>query len=184
MLFRSTYPVLVVHNAYQQRGGDDAVVAAEVDLLRRHGHTVHTYFRHNDEVKGSSRAALAAGTLWSRSAYRDVAELIRKHQPRVMHVHNTLPLISPAVYWAAARAGVPVVQTLHNFRLVCPQALMLREQRVCEDCVGRIPWRAVVHSCYRESAVQSAVVAGMLQTHRWLGTWRTRVARYVALNDF
>jgi len=176
--------VLVVHNAYQQRGGEDSVVEAEVALLRQHGHHVHLYQRHNDEVSGTSRADLAVQSFWSTQTLRDVTALIAEHHPTVVHVHNTLPLVSPSVYWAAHRARVPVVQTLHNFRLLCPQALMLRDGRVCEDCVGKVPWRAVQHRCYRESTVQSAVVAGVLQGHRWLGTWQHKISRYIALNSF
>jgi glycosyltransferase involved in cell wall biosynthesis len=104
--------------------------------------------------------------------------------PDVMHVHNTMPLVSPSVYWAARKRGVPVVQTLHNFRLLCPQAMFVREGKVCEDCLGKVPWRGVVHKCYRDSAVQSAVMAGMLTTHRALGTYDTQVNRFIALNEF
>jgi glycosyltransferase involved in cell wall biosynthesis len=176
--------VLLVHNAYQQRGGEDAVVEAEAALLREHGHEVMLYTRHNDEVQGASRLALARDTLWSPRTGRDLQALISQHRPDVVHVHNSFPLVSPSVYWAAARAGLPVVQTLHNFRLLCPQALLLREGRLCEDCVGRVPWRAVQHGCYRGSAVQSAAVAGMLQLHRGLGTWQRKVTLYIALNAF
>lgn len=178
------FPVLVVHNAYQQRGGEDAVVEAEVELLRRHGHAVTLYQRSNDEVAGQSRLSLAAQSLWSTRTTREFRALLQQQRPGIVHVHNTLPLVSPSVYWAAAEAGVPVVQTLHNFRLLCPQALMLRDNRICEDCVGRPPWRAVLHRCYRGSAAQSAVVASTVQVHRWLGTWRHKVARYIALNEF
>lgn len=176
--------VLVVHNSYQQRGGEDAVVDAEEALLREHGHTVHRYQRHNDDIGQRVPLSLACDTVWSRRTYREIAELLAEFRPDVVHVHNSFPLISPSLHWAAHRAGVPVVQTLHNFRLICPQALLLREGRVCEECVGRVPWRAVVHRCYRQSAAQSTTIAVMLQTHRALGTWKNKVTRYIALNDF
>jgi len=92
--------------------------------------------------------------------------------------------MSPAVYWAAGARPVPVVQTLHNFRLLCPQAMLLREGLVCEDCVGKVPWRAVLHGCYRDSRPHSAALAAMLVAHRWLGTLDRRISRYIALNDF
>lgn len=176
--------VLVVHAAYRQRGGEDAVAEAEADLLERHGHAVERYWRHNDEVEGRHPLGLLRDTLWSSRSRREVGDLIARFRPDVVHVHNSFPLISPAVHWAAHAARVAVVQTLHNFRLICPQAMLLREGRVCEDCVGRVPWRAVVHRCYRESAAQSAAAAAMVQTHRWIGTWDRRVTRYIALNDF
>lgn len=176
--------VLVAHCAYQQRGGEDAVVEAEAALLRARGHAVATYLRSNDEVVGLAPASLAAQTLWSRRTVRELAAEIARFRPDVIHAHNTLPLLSPSLYWAAARAGVPVVQTLHNFRLLCLNALLLREERVCEDCVGRLPWRGVARGCYRGSRAASGVLAGMLVLHRGLGTYRHKVARYIALNDF
>lgn len=176
--------VLIAHNAYQQRGGEDSVVEAEVDLLRRHGHTVQLYSRHNDEIDALPRASLARQTFWSSRTVEEVSGLIQSFRPDVIHVHNTFPLISPALYWAAFRAGVPVVQTLHNFRLLCPQAMFLRAERVCEDCLGHLPWRGVARRCYRGSAAQTAVLAGMLAVHRGLGTWRNKVTRYIALNAF
>lgn len=176
--------VLIVHNAYQQHGGEDAVVAAETELLQSRGHEVIRYGRDNREIETLSRPRLAIDTVWSARTTRDVAAQIAGFRPDVVHVHNTFPLISPSVYWAAWQAGVPVVQTLHNFRLLCPQAILLRDGRICEDCVGRQPWRGIRHGCYRGSPLQTAVLAGMLTAHRALGTWQTRVSRYIALNEF
>lgn len=176
--------VLLVHNAYQQYGGEDAVVEAEEALLRRHGHAVLRYERHNDDVTGRSRARLAADVVWSARTMDDFARLVQEFRPDIVHVHNTLPLVSPSIYWAARRSRLPVVQTLHNFRLICPQAMLLRDGRICEDCVGKVPWRAVVHRCYRGSAAQSAAVAATVQLHRLAGTWRDKVTLYIALNEF
>ena len=176
--------ILFVHNTYRHRGGEDSVVEAEIELLRAHGHAVETWFRSNDEVGGMSSLALARQTLWSDRTAHDLAELIRRFRPDVIHAHNTVPLISPSLYWAAERAGVPVVQTLHNFRLMCLNALFLREGKVCEDCMGHLPWRGVARACYRGSRAASAALAGMLTLHRGLGTYRNKVARYIALNGF
>lgn len=176
--------VLIVHNAYQKRGGEDAVVESEIALLRAHGHAVETYFRSNDDVAGISSLALARQTLWSDRTPHELAEVISRFQPDVIHAHNTFPLISPSLYWTADRAGVPVVQTLHNFRLMCLNALFLREGKVCEDCMGHLPWRGVARACYRGSHAASAALAGMLTLHRGLGTYRHKVARYIALNEF
>ena len=176
--------VLLVHNAYQQYGGEDAVVEAEEALLRHHGHAVLRYERHNDDVTGRSRAQLAADVVWSARTTADFARLVQEFRPDIVHVHNTLPLVSPSIYWAARGSRLPVVQTLHNFRLICPQAMLLRDGRICEDCVGKVPWRAVVHRCYRDSAVQSAAVAATVQLHRLAGTWREKVSIYIALNEF
>ena len=184
--------VLVVHNAYQQAGGEDGVVAAEIALLRDHGDTVVELRRDNHEIsgitglgRGLGNIRLAAQTLWSSATHAQALALIEQHRPDVVHVHNTFPLISPSLYWACAQAGVPVVQTLHNFRLACPQAMFLRDGTVCESCLGKpIPWPALVHGCYRGSRVQTAAVVGMLALHRGLKTFETQVTRYIALNAF
>jgi glycosyltransferase involved in cell wall biosynthesis len=176
--------VLFAHNTYQYRGGEDSVVEAELELLRRHGHDVEIYTRHNDAIDALSRPALARQTLWSSRSVIEMGRLVKAFKPDVIHVHNTFPLISPSIYWAAARAGVPVVQTLHNFRLLCPQAMLLRDGQVCEDCLGHVPWRGVLHACYRGSVAQSGALAVMLMLHRGIGTFRKKITSYIALNDF
>ena len=176
--------ILICHNAYQQRGGEDSVVDSEISLLRARGHEVLEYRRSNDDLKGMSRMEAAVQTMWSRRTRTELAALFAAEQPDVVHVHNTFPLISPSLYWAAAKVRVPVVQTLHNFRLMCLNALFLREGKVCEDCLGHSPWRGVTRACYRGSHAASGALAGMLLLHRGLGTYRNKVARYVALNEF
>ena len=158
--------ILIAHNAYQQKGGEDSVVETEATLLRSHGNEVAVYSRHNDDINGMSRIDLARQTLWSSRTERDIAKWVADFRPDVIHAHNTFPLISPSLYLAADRANVPLVQTLHNFRLFCPQAMLLREGKVCEDCLGKLPWRGVVRGCYRGSQTQSAVIGGMLVLHR------------------
>jgi len=176
--------ILVAHNAYQQRGGEDSVVDAELDLLRAYGHEVELFRRHNDELKAMPGLKAALNTVWSRSSANLISETIRMFRPDLVHFHNTFPLISPAAYWVVRDAGLPVVQTLHNFRLHCPQAMYLRDGKVCEDCLGHLPWRSVLHGCYRKSRAQSAVLSSMLVWHRAIGTYRDKVTRYIALNEF
>lgn len=176
--------VLIAHNAYQQKGGEDSVVATESALLSSRGVEVAHYSRHNDDIAGMSRVGLAGQTLWSPRTETDIAKWVADFRPDVIHAHNTFPLISPSLYVAAHRAGVPVVQTLHNFRLFCPQAMLLRDGKVCEDCLGKVPWRGVMRGCYRGSKAQSAVIGGMQVVHRALGTYRNKVTRYIALNEF
>jgi glycosyltransferase involved in cell wall biosynthesis len=176
--------ILIVHNAYQHRGGEDSVVDAEIALLKSRGHEVQTYFRDNDDIGRILSASVVQQTLWSSRTTRDLAELFASFRPDIIHVHNTLPLISPSLYWAAEQAGIPVVQTLHNFRLLCLNGMFLRDGQVCEDCLDNLPWRGVARKCYRGSWPASAVLAGMLTLHRGLGTYRKKVTRYIALNDF
>ena len=176
--------VLVVHNRYQLRGGEDAVVESEMALMAEHGLDVRGMLVSNDEITHRNKAAVAVQSIWSHRQARALDAILQDHRPDVVHVHNTFPLLSPALYWACQARGVPVVQTLHNFRLACPQAMFLREQRVCVDCLGHVPWRAVVHRCYRGSALQSLVSATNITVHRALGTYRHQIDRFIALNGF
>lgn len=175
---------MIVHNAYQHRGGEDSVVEAEIELLNKHGHDVSTYLRTNDDIHNMGRLDLLRQTLWSNRTVSDIAAHVSSFHPDVIHVHNTFPLISPSLYWAADRLSIPVVQTLHNFRLFCLGALLMRNGEVCEDCVGKSPLRGIVRRCYRSSLAQSAVLGSMLIAHRAIGTWKDKVTRYIALNEF
>jgi glycosyltransferase involved in cell wall biosynthesis len=127
---------------------------------------------------------VAKDTFWYSRTTADLRDRIRSFRPDLIHVHNSFPLVSPSIYWEAAKANIPIVQTLHNYRLLCPQAMFLREERVCEDCLGKVPWRGVLRRCYRNSTTQSAVVATMLGVHQAAGTFRNKVTRYIALNEF
>lgn len=176
--------ILIAHNSYQHQGGEDAVVNAEIDLLRNHGHEVAVYRRHNDEITNMSKLAVVGSTIWSQRTSNEIDELCDRFQPDLIHGHNTFPLISPTLFWTATRRKIPVVQTLHNFRLLCPEAMLLRDGKICEDCIGKLPWRAITHRCYHESAVQSAVTASMLTVHRAIGTYRNQVTAFIALSDF
>jgi glycosyltransferase involved in cell wall biosynthesis len=177
--------ILVVHDRYQRVGGEDIMFDAETAVLERYGEQVLRYTVSNDEIDSYSRASLVARTVWNPTTFRRVQELIRATQPDVMHVHNTLPLISPSIYSAAHAERLPVVQTLHNFRLLCPNGLLMRSGNICEECIGTVTrWPGVVHRCYRESRGATAAIATMLGTHTLLGTWRHRIDRYIAPAHF
>jgi glycosyltransferase involved in cell wall biosynthesis len=178
-----TVRILKLHTHYQQPGGEDASFGAEVALLRDKGHTVVPLTFHNKQLEDVPLLWRAAVTLWNREAYSRVREAIRLHRPDILHVHNTFPLASPAVIHAAKAEGVPVVMTLHNYRLLCVNAFFFRQGQVCEACLGRLPWRGALYGCYRESRAASAVVAGMITLHRALGTWNL-VDRFIALTEF
>jgi len=140
---------------------------------------------HNDAVRDLSTRQLATATVWNGRSYDAVRALIRRERPDYAHFHNTFPLLSPAVYYAARRERVPVVQTLHNYRLLCPNAMLFRDGRPCNDCVGRlVAWPGVRHQCYRHSAGASAGVAVLLGVHRMLRTWRDSVDIYVTMTPF
>ena len=185
--FETSLKIVIAHNAYQQSGGEDTVVSAERDLLVRAGNEAVEYFRHNDEIKSGaafSNIALGFRTVWSPAARNQLYLLLKKYKPDIVHFHNTFPLISPAAYYACRDLGIPVVQTLHNYRLFCPAAAFFRDGKVCEDCLDKSRWQAVRHACYRQSRCASSAVAAMLSFHHWYGTWKNLVNCYIALSEF
>ena len=136
---------------------------------------------HNDSIEGRHRLRLAANTVWNRASRREIRDLIRRERPDLAHFYNTFPLLSPSIYGACREEGVPVVQSLHNYRLMCANATFFRSGRPCEDCLGKaVPIDAVVHKCYRGQRGASAAVVAMQMTHRGLGTWANSVDLYLA----
>lgn len=176
--------IIVAHSFYREAGGEDSVVASEIDLLRRHGHEVFEFFCDNKKLESGFIVFSAIKSVWSWPVYRDMRQLIAMTRPDVVHVHNTFPAMSPAVYWAAVRSSVPVVQTLHNFRLFCLQAMFLRDGKVCERCLGHSMWRGVLWGCYRSSRIYSAYSYFINLVHRLIGTYEKKISRYIALNNF
>ena len=178
--------VLMLHNRYRQPGGEDLSASAEVDNLRAHGIEVIDQQFDNEVPPGSGVAGslrLALGSAWSRRSHQEVSRLCEQHSPDVAHVQNFWMKLSPSVHDACHRAGVPTVQALRNFRLLCTNALFLRQARVCEDCLGKLPWRGVVHRCYRDSAVASAAVSQMIWFNRRRGTWERDVDAFIASTE-
>ena len=176
----------MLHNRYREPGGEDLSVSAEVDNLRTHGIEVIDQQFDNDVSTGSGVAGnlrLALGAVWSRRSHQEISLLCEKYSPDVAHVQNFWMKLSPSVHDACHAAGVPTVQALRNFRLLCANALFLRHARVCEDCLGKLPWRGVVRRCYRNSAVASAAVSQMIVYNRWRGTWERDVDAFIASTE-
>jgi glycosyltransferase involved in cell wall biosynthesis len=177
--------ILMIHNRYLIAGGEDASTDAQVDLLRAAGHDVILLEDSNSRVDQLGLARTAARSVWSVEAHNKVDELLGESPFDVVHVQNSFPLFSPSVHYAAARHNIPVVQSLRNFRLLCPEGMLHRNGAVCTDCIGkRFAWPGVVHRCYRDSISGSAVVATVSSGHRLLGTWKRKIARYVAPSEY
>ncbi len=177
--------ILQCHNHYQQAGGEDRVFDDEHRLLTKRGHEVLRYTRHNDDIAEMGRLTLARKTLWNSQTYDEMRSLLRREQPDVLHCTNIFPIISPSVYYAARDESVPVVQSLHNYRLLCPNALFLRDGAPCESCLGKlVALPAIRHNCYRDNKSATAMVAAMQTYHRLKGTWHHMVDAYVALSEF
>jgi len=181
--------VLLVHNNYRTSApsGEDAAVRNERRMLERHGVEVITFERCNDDLDDSSlfsQTANAINTIWSQRSRSDLHRLLRQSRPDVVHVHNTFAMLSPSVYGACKSEGVPVVQTLHNFRFFCPAALFLRGGKPCEECLDKSLLQSVRHRCYRNSIAATATLAAMLAFHRAIGTYSNDIDCYITLTQF
>jgi glycosyltransferase involved in cell wall biosynthesis len=177
--------VLILHSRYLSgdASGENRVVEDEAKLLSDGGHDVTRWTPSPDDVRGLGLARTAVSAVWSRRAVAAVRTMVRERRVEIVHCHNLLPTLSPAVLRAADDAGAAVVMTLHNYRLMCLPSTFLRDGRVCEDCLGRLPWPGVVHGCYRDSRAGSAVVATALAAHRTLGSF-AKVSRFLAVSPF
>ena len=177
--------ILLVHNEYIQPGGEDVVATAEGSLLENHGHKVRRFIVSNRSLDRLSDKLLSAWQApYSGRSRRRMDAHIAEFNPDVVHVHNFFPILTPSIYDACNDAAVPVVQTLHNYRLICPQALLLRNGKPCEKCVSGSPYHAVLYGCYRGSRLVSLVPARMVSINRRRGTWRGKVTRFIALTNF
>src|SRR5581483_9256662 len=176
--------ILLAHNFYQQSGGEDAVFFAEAALLEQFGHAPLRYVMHNDQIEQLSPLTVAGKTIWNRQVHREIAELVRSQRIDVVHFHNTFPLISPAAYSACHEAGAAVVQTLHNYRMLCPGALLFREGKDCEECLSRtLKMPAIKHKCYRGSLGATAVLTAALAFHHQRGTFENDVDLYITPSE-
>lgn len=178
--------ILLVHNQYKQAGGEDAVFQAESKLLLSHGHEVQHMLYHNSEIE-SLWDKLKAGfkSLYNPDSARSFRIRIRNFKPDVIHVHNFLPQVSPSIFFVARSFKVPIVLTLHNYRLICPSATLFFNGSIYENSTHAIfPFDAIWKGVYRNSKVETAIVAFMTALHNVLGTWRNRISCYIALTQF
>lgn len=177
--------ILMVHNRYRYRGGEDESTDLEVELLRSYGHEVDLWELDNQSLDAQNTLQTGLEAIWSVRSYKSMRARLEKQPYSLVHIQNFFPQFSPAVHYAAKRAGLPVVQTLRNYRLVCLNGFLFRDGHVCEDCLARpLPWPGVVHRCYRDSVKGSAVVANMLVVHRLLRTWQSQVDAFISLSEF
>jgi glycosyltransferase involved in cell wall biosynthesis len=181
--------VLLIHNFLQSASpsGEDIAFENERDLLRKHGVEVITYKRGNDEILSYGvieKLKLPFNSIWSSRTYREVKDLVKRERPDICHVHNIHFLVSPSAYYGCRESGIPVVQTLHNFRMFCANGLLYRDSGVCEECLGKTPIRGFFHGCFRDSRLYTLPVSVMISYHNLLGTWKKCIDAYIALTDF
>lgn len=177
--------ILIVHNYYRKPGGEDTVVRTELDILREAGHDVDLWTVDNADIQDTPSASLAVNTVWSGTYRKEAFERASTHKYDVAHVHNTLPLLSPAIYGGFRNAGTAVVQSIHNYRLVCPAGTLFRNGSICTKCLdsgSRMP--AIQHGCYRDSRAASAMIAVMLAVHDRRHTWTRDINAFAAVSGF
>jgi glycosyltransferase involved in cell wall biosynthesis len=175
--------VLVVHNSYLQPGGEDVVFEQETQLLRNNHDQVVEFHCQNAEINGGLRQKLniARNAIWANGTARAIRDLIVRERPDVAHFHNVFNAISPSCYYACRELDVPVVQTVHNYRLMCPSSDFFRDGQICQSCLGKsIAWPGVVHGCYHASRLETGVVAMMIAAHHWWETWLHQIDTYIA----
>lgn len=177
--------ILLLHNFYQHHGGEDTVLANEQAMLAQHGHMVESVTTSNDRISGLlAKLMIGCQTPWSQRGYALTKKAIARFQPDIVHVHNFFPLLTPAVFEACGKTCTPVIMTLHNYRLICPGALLLRKGSICEQCVTGSAYQAIRYRCYRGSMVGTWTAARMVEFHRKHRTWHSKVDRFIALTDF
>jgi glycosyltransferase involved in cell wall biosynthesis len=177
--------ILVLHNKYRVRGGEEEVIESERALLTSHGHEIFDHIVDNSDLSSLQSAWMGLQAVWNQSSFRAVGRRLSEVRPQLVHTHNLVPQISPAAYYAAAAENVPVVHTLHCYKLMCPEGFLFRDGRVCELCVGKtFAWPGVVHGCYRSSRVATAAVAATYGLHRIAGTWTDKIDMYFAQTEF
>ncbi len=178
--------ILIVHNTYQRKGGEDFVMESEANLLQQYGHQVEKMIFRNDDISSfSDKIKAAKGLFYNGESAKKLGKVINTFHPDIIHVHNIFYLASPSVFYEAKKLNIPVVLTLHNYRLICPGALLLRDAKVCELCVHKkFPLAGIHHGCHRGSSLQTAQLTLMTGIHKVLNTWKNKVDRYIALTDF
>ncbi|MDU6428057.1 glycosyltransferase family 4 protein [Clostridium perfringens] len=178
--------ILIVHNYYQIPGGEDTVVENEKRMLEDNGHKVFLYTRHNNEIKKRNilgKLILPFEAIYSFKTIKDIKKIIRENDIDIVHIHNTLHLISPSVYKAAKDCGVKVIKTLHNYRLVCPSATLIRDGKVCKKCLESGLYNAIKYSCYRNSKLQSIITTSIIKFNRIIGSYK-KIDKYILLTGF
>ena len=179
--------ILTAHNYYHYPGGEDVVFAQERSLLERHGHEVFSYERSNDELESRSllpRVLGAAASVWSRTTYSEFSQLLSRLSPDVVHVHNTFLAMSPSVFSACKDARIPVVHTIHNYRLLCANSAFFRNGGPCEKCAAGNRWHGIANGCYRSSRVATSIATSTIAYNWQRGTWTDGIDRYIAPSHF
>lgn len=178
--------ILFVHNHYQQSGGEDVAVQLEIDILKKFGHTAEVLYFNNTQIAGiTSKIKSGINSFYNRTSLKRVRLAIDEFKPDVIHVHNIFFQASPSVLFAAHERDIPVVMTLHNYRLICANAMLLKDNKPCIECIHKkIPLNGIKKACYRDSVLESALTTAVTSLHKLTNSWIGRVSKYIALTEF
>lgn len=178
--------ILYIHNQYLYKGGEDTVFKAETDLVKQYGHEVKTLIFDNKNLNTlREKVLIGLMTIFNFSSAKVLHKMILEFQPDIIHVHNFFPIASPSIFFVAKKYGIPIIMTLHNYRLICPSATLYRKNTICEICIKKtFTYPAVIHGCYRKSKIQTLLLTSMSFFHTVFHTWHRNVTHYIALTDF
>ena len=177
--------ILIIHNTYQHKGGEDIVMLLERSLLEKYNHEVYDYFVSNDSIKGPYQKIKTFMNInYSHNQKKKISKFLKDNNPDVVHVHNFFPLITPSVFDACFENDIPVVHTLHNYRLICPSALLMHNNKIYEKSIVKNAFAAVADKVYRDSYLGTYAVARMIEYHKRNKTWETKVNQLITLTDF
>lgn len=179
--------ILVIHNQYLEKGGEDRVVDSEIKMLKDFGNQVVYYKCSNSDINSISFFKkikfLFRDLNWNRQSYEEIKKLVREEKPDLAHIHNIFILLSPSIYFALKEASVPIVQTLHNYRWICLKGTFFAK-RICEDCFRGNRIKAVFRRCWRDSFVLSAFLARMLCKNDKSKMLQANVSAFIVLSEF
>ena len=177
--------VLMLHNRYKIMGGEDVSTNAEYTLLKEYGVDIETLILTNDIIEDENKLGLAINTIWSKKYHAEILQRIADKKYDIIHVQNFFPLFSPSIFYAAKKAGIKIVMTVRNYRLICPNGLMYVNGAICTECVGKtIPYPALIKKCYRNSTSATGVTVAMLSLHNFLNTWKNKIDGFICISEF
>ncbi|WP_158513354.1 glycosyltransferase family 4 protein [Exiguobacterium sp. ZWU0009] len=180
--------ILMVHNEYKSKGGEDTVLTSEINMLKKMGNEVILYIESNSNINQNNKIQMVKtgiNTIWSVSSFKKFRKILAELKPDIIHVHNTFPIISPSIYKAAKVQKIPLVQTLHNYRLVCSNGLLLKNGLPCEKCVGKkIPFESLKNRCYKDSLTGTFAINAMQVINKSTGNYNKNVDAYICLTEF
>ena len=177
--------VLIVHNFYKIRAGEFSVLKNEIKLLKDNGNEVITFYKDNKNIKSFfSKIIHFLRIVYSRNIFNEFDNYLKQNKPDVIHVHNFFPIMTPAIFFAAKKNNIPIIHTLHNYRLICPTSTLMHNNRIYEKSIINGPFSTIIDKVYRNSYLGTFALARMISYHKKYNTWDNQVDKFIALTNF